>query len=435
VTTAVVLFTRDLRVHDNPALREAYERAQHVVPLFVLDDALLAASPRAANRLAFLLESLHDLRGSLERLGAPLVVRRGDVVAETLEVVRATRAKLLLVAEDVSAYARRRERRLEAACAAQGVEPARTASVTVVPPGDLTPAGRTHYSVFTPFWRRWQATPLRAVLPPPGRLTLPPRVAAGRIPALRELTASVPSPGRAHGGETSGRARLEHFLADGLARYDQLRDDLAADGTTRLSAHLHFGCVSPLELTARARALPDGLELVRQLCWRDFFAQLVSAVPRVAREDLNPARRAWVDDAEALDAWRQGRTGYPLVDAGMRQLREEGFVHNRARLVVASFLTRTLGLDWRHGAAHFAELLTDADVASNAGNWQWSAGTGTDTRPNRVLSPVRQAHRFDPSGAYVRRYVPELAPVEGAALREPWLLASPPTGYPARIVP
>ena len=173
---------------------------------------------------------------------------------------------------------------------------------------------------------------------------------------------------------------------------------------------------------------------MRQLCWRDFYAQLLAARPETSRVDFRPRGRRWRDDPEALAAWKAGRTGFPVIDAGMRQLAREGWMHNRARLLTGSFLAKNLLIDWRLGAAHFFDLLVDGDVASNTGNWQWVAGTGVDTRPNRVFNPISQARRFDPDGTYVRRYVPELAHIEGAAVHEPWKLARRPEGYPAPIL-
>jgi deoxyribodipyrimidine photo-lyase len=198
-------------------------------------------------------------------------------------------------------------------------------------------------------------------------------------------------------------------------------------GTTRLSPYLHFGCVSPLETERRVR----DPELVRQLAWRDFFHQLLCARPETARADLRVRAEPWTGDAAALDAWKDGRTGYPIVDAAMRQLRREGWLPNRARLIAGSFLAKHLDVDWRAGADHFEALLVDGDVACNRGNWQWVAGTGADRRPGRILSPVRQARRHDPDGEYVRRYVPELAAVDGPSIHEPWKLD---VGYPAPIV-
>jgi deoxyribodipyrimidine photo-lyase len=237
--------------------------------------------------------------------------------------------------------------------------------------------------------------------------------------------------GASGGGETAARAALERWLASGVGDYASVRDDLAADATSKLSIPLHLGLLSPLEIAGRSQSA----ELVRQLAWRDFYAQLLAANPWSEGRDLTPRRREWDDDPEALAAWKEGLTGYPVVDAGMRELAATGFMHNRARMIVASFLTKDLNVDWREGAAHFSRLLLDGDVASNTGNWQWVAGTGVDTRPGRIFNPTLQARRYDVTGEYVRRWVPELAGVDGAAVHEPWKLGPLLTGgYPAPIV-
>jgi deoxyribodipyrimidine photo-lyase len=229
---------------------------------------------------------------------------------------------------------------------------------------------------------------------------------------------------------------MDRWLRTGLKAYADKHDDLPGDATSRLSADLHFGCLSPLELAVRARKAGEkgGEAYVRQLCWRDFHAQVAAAFPGLPRRDYRPRRAGWREDAHALDAWKNGQTGYPIVDAGMRQLVAEGYMHNRARLLVASFLTKQLNIHWTEGAQHFFDLLGDGDIASNAGNWQWVAGTGNDTRPNRRFNLLRQAHRFDPEGRYVRRYVPELTSVEGSAVHAPWKLDRQPRGYPAPLV-
>jgi deoxyribodipyrimidine photo-lyase len=400
--TSVVLFTRDLRLQDNPVIAEAVRSGRRVVPLFVLDDALLPST--APNRLRFLLESLADLRESLRERGADLIVRRGDPVDEALRVVGETGAEALFLAGDASAYAQRREQRL----AAERVRLHITETGAVVAPGELVPDGRDHYRVFTPYWRRWRETPVRALADTPRRLRPLDGLDPGRLPGLDELTKQRAPGDLPRGGERAGRRRLENWLSNGLLDYDRARDDLAADGTSRLSPYLHFGCVSPVELVARSREQPGAEMFARQLCWRDFYLQLLAANPTTPADSLNDRGDDWRDDDEALARWRDGQTGFPLVDAGMRQLQSEGWLHNRVRLVVGSFLTKMLYLDWRRGAAVFSDLLVDADVASNVGNWQWVAGTGVDPRPNRVFNPAAQAKRLDPSGEYVRRYVPEL---------------------------
>ena len=427
MTSGIVLFTRDLRVHDNPALSAACEECERVVPLFVVDDAILE-SFGAPNRLAFLLESLRDLDESLRRLGGALVVRRGDVVEE---VVRLDHERVYL-AEDVSLYARDRERRLGDAGRDVGVFP----GLTVIPPGEVVPAGGgEHFAVFTPYWRRWLQEPRRQLLDSPKAVRLPEGLETGRVPELAELTTEGVSPRLLPGGEGAGRRRLDDWLANGMDEYASDKHQLADDSTSRLSAYLRFGCVSPLEVATRATGKPGGGSFVRQLCWREFHYQIFAARPELATEDMRPRGDEWREDEEALAAWKDGLTGQPLVDAGMRQLREEGFMHNRARLVTASFLTKDLYLDWRAGAAHYADLLVDGDLPNNIGNWQWVAGTGADTRPHRMFNPTRQAHRFDKNGDYVRRWVPELAEIEGGAVHEPWDLGIlAPADYPPLIV-
>ena len=297
--TGVVLFTRDLRLYDHPSLELAELECDRIVRLFVVDEALMAQS---AKRAAF-------VRDRLDEIG--IEVRSGDYVAEVGRFSPDT----VYLAEDVTAYARRRERRLREAF------DVRTAGgITIVPPGELAPKGKDHYRVFSAYWRAWRALPLPEGPPHPGRLPRP------------------------------------------------------------LSPHLHIGSVSP---AAVARAADE--ELLRKLCWRDFFAQLHAVH---GTRDLR--RRAWVEDAAGAAAWREGRTGFPYVDAAMRELAATGWIDNRRRMVVASFLTKLMGVDWRVGAAHFTEHLVDGDVASNSGNWQWVAGTGSDTRPNRWFNPNRR---------------------------------------------
>ena len=433
-TTAVVLFTRDLRVHDHSGLAEAARSSRNVVPVFVLDDELLdRAGP---NRLGFLVDALADLRESLRRRGADLAIRRGDPVAETLRLCRDVGAGTVFAGGDVSPYARRRQLRLATACESAGVELRVEDDTTVVPPAAIAPDGGDHYRVFTPFWRRWREAPRREPLSAPARLCLPPDVTVSDLPTVRELTGRAASPDVARGGETEGRGRLTRWLVDGLPAYSERRDRLDVEGTSRLSAYLHFGCLSPREVVSRAQERPGSDEFVRQLCWRDFFHQLLAGNPETTDRDLHPRDDDRRMDDDAVERWRRGLTGYPIVDAGMRQLAREGWLPNRARLIVGSFLTRTLGLDWRSGAAVFFELLVDGDVASNAGNWQWIAGRGANTRPNRVLTPLAQARRFDPEGDYVRTWVPELRALSGASVHEPWKAADSLLApeYPAPIV-
>jgi deoxyribodipyrimidine photo-lyase len=311
---------------------------------------------------------------------------------------------------------------MRAALATRGVGLVTTPGVTIVPPAAVCTSSGTPYQVFTPYWRAWRDAPRRAQAPTPDRLHLRVGVDAGAIPGANELVRGPASPHRVVGGERPARDRLDAWVESDLNDYDDGHDDPAGNRTSRLSADLHFGCLSPLEVAERCSRGAGGAAFVRQLCWRDFHHQVLHHRPEAAWSDWRPRPWPQRDDPDAFDAWRSGRTGVPIVDAGMRQLLAEGWMHNRLRMITASVLTKHLLLPWQDGARHFLAWLVDADVANNALNWQWVAGRGADTRPNRLLSPLRQARRFDPDGRYVRQYVPELAAVDGGAVHEPWRL-------------
>ncbi|WP_037571417.1 cryptochrome/photolyase family protein [Phaeacidiphilus oryzae] len=427
MNTAVVVFTGDLRLHDNPVLRAGLDRAGQVVPLFVRDPAIDLSGFAAPNRLAFLADCLADLDAGLRERGGRLVLREGDFVEEVCRAAAEADAGEVHIAAGVSGYAAGRERRLRTALEADGRRlRSHGGSTTVVPPGLLTPAGNDHYAVFSAYHRRWAGEPVRRPGGAPRVVRVPDKAGSLTLP-LPELRSRPTSPGLPKGGEKAGRAALTGWLRRGLDDYPDFHDRLAEDGTSRLSAHLHFGTLSPTEVVHRAREAggAGGDAFVRQLCWRDFNHQLLAARPQASWQEYRHRGDAWRTEKEAAEeaeAWRQGRTGYPIVDAAMRQLAHEGWMHNRARMIVASFLVKTLYVDWRVGAEHFLDLLVDGDIANNQLNWQWVAGTGTDTRPNRVLNPLRQADRFDPEGDYVRHWVPELGGLAGASVRRPWRL-------------
>ncbi|MEU4264515.1 cryptochrome/photolyase family protein [Streptomyces argenteolus] len=428
MTVSVVLFTSDLRLHDHPPLHAALASADEVVPLFVLDDAIEDAGFPAPNRRAFLADCLRDLDSGLRDRGGRLVIRPGDAAAEVCRIVSETGAGDVHVAAGVSGYAQRREERLRGALASQGCRlHVHDAVITAVAPGAVTPsgAGRDHFAVFTPYFRRWSGAQLRTPFGAPRAVRVPAGPGSAEPPSRAGI--SGVSRGLAEGGESEGRRSLTAWLRHGIGRYEERHDDLAGDATSRLSPHLHFGTLSPTELVHRARPAggPGAEAFVRQLCWREFHHQVLAARPSAARSDYRSQRDRWRTAESAADdlaAWQAGRTGYPLVDAAMRQLLHEGWMHNRGRLLASSFLVKTLYVDWRVGARHFLDLLVDGDIANNQLNWQWMAGTGTDSRPNRVLNPVLQAKRYDPDGAYVRRWVPELAGIDGGAVHEPWKL-------------
>ncbi|MFI1760540.1 cryptochrome/photolyase family protein [Streptomyces sp. NPDC020800] len=426
MNVSVVLFTADLRLHDHPPLRAALDGARQVVPLFVRDRAVEAAGFAAPNRLAFLADCLRDLDAGLRRRGGRLVVRSGDLVEEVCKAVTEGDADEVHMAADVSAHAHRREERLRRALEADGRRlHVHDTVTTALAPGTVTPASSDHFAVFTPYFRQWSQQRLRDPFGAPRTIRVPEGVGSEELPSRAAVTGV--SEGLAEGGEAEGRRRFGAWLRRGIEAYEDRHDDLAGDATSRLSPHLHFGTLSPVDLVHRSRAVggPGAEAFVRQLAWRDFHRQVLAARPAVASADYRTKHDRWRTERTARDdieAWREGRTGYPIVDAAMRQLRHEGWMHNRGRLLAASFLAKTLYVDWRVGARHFLDLLVDGDIANNQLNWQWMAGTGTDTRPNRVLNPLTQAKRYDPDGTYVRRWVPELEQLDGPSVHEPWKL-------------
>lgn len=428
-----MVFTRDLRLADNPALTTAV-RAGAVVPLFVWDQQILAPAAGNVGRLGFLLDSLRDLDAGLREAGGTLVSRTGPWAKTVIETALSAGATRIHLAADVSGYAAARLGSLRRAAAGAGLAVTCHPGITAVEPAAVRGPGGGAYQVFTPYYRRWLAAAWRRVLPAPARITLPDGISPGRLPRLGDLSAAPRAAGLPLGGETAGLARLAAWSARHLAGYERRHDDLAADATSRLSAYLHFGCVSPLALAAEMRARPGGAAFVRQVAWRDFFCQLLASRPDAAQRDYRGRGDGWRDDPDGLAAWQKGRTGYPVVDAGMRQLAREGFMHNRARMIVASFLTKDLYIDWRAGAAHFMRHLVDADVACNQLNWQWVAGTGTDTNRHRVFNPTLQGRRFDPAGEYVRRYLPELAGLPAEVVHDPDPATRRQRGYPEPIV-
>jgi deoxyribodipyrimidine photo-lyase len=419
MATRIMWFRRDLRLADNPAL-DAAAAGGDVVALFVLDERLLSASRMGAPRLAYLAGALRALDGRLRQVGGRLVVRRGDPRAVVPDVAREAGAAAVHCNADVTPYARARDAAVAAALGDVSLAP--SWGTLVHPPEAIRTGSGRPYRVFTPFFRAWQGRERPGLRPAPARLDGP-TLESDPLPALRDL-----SPGAWDGdvdaGEDAALARLERFLEHRVDDYAHGRDRLAAPGTSRLSADLKYGCLSPLRILAPSDPRTAGhAAFERQLAWRDFAAHVMHAWPEVAATEFDAACRSlpWRQEGADLDAWRSGRTGFPVVDAAMRQLLAEGWVHNRARMVAASFLCKDLLVDWRHGEAHFLRHLVDGDVASNNLGWQWAAGTGTDAQPFfRIFNPVSQGTQHDPDGAYVRRYVPELADVPERYVHEPW---------------
>ena len=441
-STAVVWFRRDLRLHDHPALTAAVEGYDRVVPLFVLDQALLEGRSASPARSRFLLESVRELGAALARLGAPLVVRTGDAADAITAICSATGARDVYASRDHAPYGRTRDARVSDRLAAVGVALHMEGGNLVHEPETVATGDGRPFAVYSPFRRAWERLERSDLLPAPTRL-VGTDVEPGVVPD--STTIGVPLPAA---GEAAARHRLDEWLARGIDGYASTRDRLdLADGTSRLSADLHLGLLSANEVVAQALGPGEGRRVfVNELVWREFYAHVMFHRPFVRERSFRPEfdRIEWSTDPALADAWRAGLTGYPVVDAAMRQLAASGWMPNRSRMIVATFLTKDLLVDWRVGESHFMRSLVDGDIASNNGGWQWCASTGTDPQPYfRIFNPVAQGRRHDPDGSYVRRWVPELAGLPTRWIHAPWEAPSDVlvsgdvrlgTDYPERIV-
>jgi deoxyribodipyrimidine photo-lyase len=431
MTTSVMWFRRDLRLHDQPALRAAVQAGPDgVVPLYVLDDRLW--KPGARTRLAYLSRLLHDFS---DRIGGLHVVH-GDPAAELVRIATAVEARTVHVSADFAPYGSRRDTEVEKALAEHGIELVRTGSPYAVSPGRVTKGDGAGYRVFTPFFGAWQEHGWRS---PESEVRAAPWIRPdGRTHQIPE--AAVPDGlSLPPAGELAARQRWREFLDEDLADYDGIRDLPGPDRTSRMSVHLKWGTIHPRTMLADLAPLRSaGAEAyARELAFREFYADVLHQRPDSAFGYYNRSFEAMEYDEPGADfeAWKQGRTGIPIVDAGMRQLLAEGWMHNRVRMIVASFLVKDLHIEWQHGARHFLDLLVDADLASNQHGWQWVAGSGTDASPYfRIFNPMTQGRKFDPTGEYVRRWVPELADVDAKHVHTPWELDEPPAGYPPPLV-
>ena len=425
---AITWFRRDLRLHDHPALTAAVASADVVIPVFVFDEALLHGRWPAANRVWFMRESVVALSAALGARGAGLRVLRGRPAEVIPAFAREVGAADLFLTRDATPYGLRRDRAVAAALEGSGIAIHALRGLYVHEPNEIATRDGRPYTVYGPFRRAWDARPRRAVLQAPDRIPAPPGAVPrpDPVPEVAPPTAAralIPRP-----GEAAARARLARWQDGPVDAYAGARNRLDLDGSSRLSQDLRFGLLSPVEVVDRVAGSGDGRRaFTGEIAWREFYAHVLWHQPRVAREPFQPsfARLPFLEDPVAFDAWAEGRTGYPVVDAAMRQLRAAGFVHNRARMIAASFLAKHLLLDYRLGEAEFMRHLVDGDLASNNGGWQWTASTGTDPQPYfRVFNPTLQAKRFDPDGTYVRRWVPELRGIPATSIHEPWRMSA-----------
>lgn len=423
--SAVIIWwiRRDIRLIDNPALQFAVRLGGRVLPVFILDSQLMDRT--APDRKAFLLAGLHSLDTDLRRRGSRLWVFEGQPVEVLTRLCSESGAQCIVAEEDYSPYARRRDALVSRVLPVEWVQGA-----SVFHPQALVKADGKPYTVFTPFSKRWKALPF-----PDQPLSQPPAVflpvtVSGEI-ELPEVLNNSEFPA----GESAAQHRLAQFVQGPIFEYETARNYFEQNGTSNLSPYLRFGMISIRAAALAAKAAMENTPDVvcrhsaeiwlNELIWREFYQSILYHFPFVLKTAFNPALRQipWRNDAGALEAWQNGLTGVPVVDAGMRQLLQTGWMHNRARMLTASYLVKDLLINWQEGERWFMRHLLDGDPAANNGGWQWTAGVGTDAAPYfRVFNPFLQSQKFDPHGAYIRRWVPELQHVPGAFVHTPWLM-------------
>ncbi len=451
--TAIWWIRRDLRLSDNPALSAALQHAAQVIPLFILDPALLGSSYSGPKRLAFLLAGLRRLQGDLAALGGRLIVRHGAPLPELHQLLVESGATAIFAEADYSPFARQRDGMIQ-----KTLPLSLLTGLTIYPPDLIKKQDGQPYTVFTPYskaWRALTAPQSSDLLPAPQFLRVPQDLTSVPLPAEPDLSAAIPFPA----GEQEARRRLAEFTAGAdpaLFRYAETRNLPAVGGTSELSPYLRFGMISARQTAVAAYTAvdqapsPDARQSaytwLNELIWRDFYINILYHFPYVRRHSFRAQYDTiqWANDESDLRAWRQGQTGYPIVDAAMRQLLATGWMHNRTRMIAASFLVKDLLIDWRIGEQWFMQHLVDGDPAANNGGWQWTAGVGTDAAPYfRIFNPILQSMKFDPTGSYLRHWLPELAHVPEKYVHEPWTM--PPAvqedaqcriggNYPAPIV-
>ncbi|MCA0305429.1 MAG: DNA photolyase family protein [Proteobacteria bacterium] len=447
MSSCIVWFRHDLRLADNPALAAAVQTGLPIVPVFILDDATPGVrGPGAASRW-WLHHSLAALDADLRKRGSRLVLRRGPAETVLADLVAASGATAVHWNRLYEIAARERDARIKQALAERGIVATSHKANLLFEPWEVKTGAGDPFKVFTPFWRACrQLPPPERPLPAPDRLAAPAAwPASDALEAWRLLPRTPDWAGGLRDswnpGEASAHRRLEDFVDDTLARYRDERDLPARAGTSRLSPHLAFGELSPRQVwhAATAREPSAATEkFLAEVGWREFCNNLIFHFGNLAENNFRADFDAfpWAAEDAKVEAWRRGRTGYPIVDAGMRELWTTGWMHNRVRMIVASFLAKDLMVDWRVGERWFWDTLVDADPANNPAGWQWVAGSGADAQPYfRIFNPVLQGEKFDPDGAYVRHWVPEVARLPAQAVHKPWTARSQvDPAYPLPIV-
>lgn len=452
MTSPVTLwFRRDLRLTDNQALTQALSSGASIIPVFIFDERILNSKRLGLPRLKFMLAALESLDAGLRQLGTRLIVRHGDPFYELQKIIADSQATAVYFNEDYTPFAQQRDDYIQHNLAAKVIA---CPDMLIHPPNSILKADGTPYVVYTPFKRQWFQRPVQTSTPRALNASdfWQGEIATQPLPTLKDLGFSetiqvLPA------SESEAQHRFEQFKQKALFTYETGRNHLAPDvfnadeGTSILSPYLRFGLISPRQLYNSAQTAIHNTDTqserisietwLSELAWRDFYQHILWHFPQVKTQNFRTVydALAWRDAPSELARWQDGLTGYPIVDAAMRQLKAQSWMPNRARMIVASFLTKNLLIDWRRGEQYFMEWLIDGDLAANNGGWQWTAGTGTDAQPYfRIFNPISQSQKFDLSGDYIRAWIPELAEVELANLHTPWELSQPPKNYPAPIV-
>ncbi len=459
--TLIVWLRRDLRTQDNAALSAACAQAQTVVPLFVFDPDILGREDTGAARVAFLIDALKVLDANLQKLGGKLIVRRGKVPEQILKAMDEFGADGVFHQREYEPFGVQRDEAVAAALKERGKIVETFGGLSLFEPPQIVSHAGTPYTVFGPYKREWFARPADGPVQAPAHVSVPENAQSDALPSAADLKFRTSQTFEC-GGEDAAQALLQAFLAKKIQKYDEARDVLAEDATSLLSRHLHLGTLSARfvvdavrkagldkpsgseggEQKAEHRGEPGHSTFLTEIAWHDFYLGILYHFPYVAE---GPFRRQyagleWENDPALFEAWKSGKTGYPIVDAAMRQMNSVAWMHNRGRMIVASFLAKDLLIDWRWGEKYFMQQLVDGDQAANNGGWQWAAGTGNDAQPFfRIFNPTSQGEKFDPDGAYVKRWVPELTRVPAKYIHAPWKLKESERAlvcpdYPPRVV-
>jgi deoxyribodipyrimidine photo-lyase len=448
-------FRRDFRMADNTALAAAVAAGDEVIPVYIVSDWSGSHQWTGPARQEFLCGALASLAKNLESIGGRLIIRRGDAVAELERLAAETGATAIFANRDPDPFGRSVEARLEETLSAKGIELSLHKDVCIHERDEVRTGQDTVFRVFTPYSKVWFALPKPDPLPAPKRISTPEGISSRPLPQLSDWgfapnasIVAIPEP-----GERAARERLKAFVSGPMASYGDQRDIPSLSGTSHLSQDLRVGLLSPRQIYVAAKRVEEGLppegrkntmKFLAEIVWREFYMQLLWHYPQLLEQEFNPTWRGmeWPglsgrpDAEEAFQRWCKGKTGFPIIDAAMRQLAATGWMHNRARMITAMFLTKDLHLDWRLGEAFFMRSLVDGEIASNNGGWQWSAGTGADAAPYfRIQNPWSQTKRYDPEGLYIRKWVPELRNVSNSSLLEAPADGRPiAPGYPAPML-